>query len=90
MNNDLKSCSDILPAAQQRLWGELIDVPEEFILYGGTAVALYLGHRESVDFDFFALEGFDPDDLYEIVPFLQDTKVVKKSPNNIILRGGQS
>jgi hypothetical protein len=25
---------------------------ERFVLYGGTAIALYLGHRESVDFDF--------------------------------------
>ena len=43
---------DMLLAPQRRLWDELIDVPEQFVLYGGTAVALYLGHRDSVDFDF--------------------------------------
>ena len=37
---------DILPAAQRQLWTELNDVPPEFVLYGGTAIALHLGHRE--------------------------------------------
>lgn len=43
----------VLPAAQQELWPLLIEVPEYYVLYGGTAVALRYGHRESVDFDFF-------------------------------------
>ena len=46
----------ILPSAQRRLWDELRDVPETFILYGGTAIALQIGHRHSVDFDFFVFE----------------------------------
>lgn len=29
-------------------------------LAGGTALALHLGHRESIDFDFFSAETFDP------------------------------
>ena len=44
---------EILPATQKRLWEELTDVPKQFILFGGTAIALYLGHRDSIDFDFF-------------------------------------
>jgi len=32
---------------------------EGFYLAGGTAVALQLGHRHSVDFDFFTPEAFD-------------------------------
>jgi hypothetical protein len=39
---------DILPAEQQRLWPELSQLPEHFVLYGGTAVALRLGGRQSV------------------------------------------
>ncbi len=31
-----------------------------FYLAGGTALALQLGHRRSVDFDWFSREGFDP------------------------------
>ena len=46
---------DILPAAQRKLWPELKPVQQQgFVLYGGTAIALRLGHRQSVDFDFFS------------------------------------
>jgi hypothetical protein len=44
---------EILPPAQRKLWNELSETPREFVLYGGTALALHLGHRHSVDFDFF-------------------------------------
>jgi hypothetical protein len=44
--------SDILPESQLRLWPELEAVPSDFILYGGTGLALQLGHRASEDFDF--------------------------------------
>jgi hypothetical protein len=45
---------DILPSAQRSLWPHLVQVPCHFVLYGGTAIALCLGHRQSVDFDFFS------------------------------------
>ena len=45
---------DILPAAQQEIWPLLAPASAlGFVLYGGTAVALHLGHRTSIDFDFF-------------------------------------
>ena len=74
---------EILLVPQQKLWNELVDVPDSFILYGGTAVALHLGHRESVDFDFFGSETFDPDDLYKRVSFLENSKVIQKSENTL-------
>ncbi len=43
---------DVLSAAQRALWPELAGLPRGFVLYGGTALALRLGHRVSVDFDF--------------------------------------
>lgn len=43
---------EVLAAAQRKLWTELSAVPGEFTLYGGTALALHLGHRNSIDFDF--------------------------------------
>lgn len=50
-----KPCVEILPPAQQRLWTELRPAAGlGFALYGGTAIALRLGHRSSVDFDFFS------------------------------------
>jgi hypothetical protein len=45
---------DALPAVQRSLWPFLALTPRHFTLYGGTAVALRLGHRESVDFDWFS------------------------------------
>jgi nucleotidyltransferase AbiEii toxin of type IV toxin-antitoxin system len=52
-----------LPPAQQRLWPELFETLQEFTLYGGTAIALRLGHRSSIDFDFFANSPFTPSTL---------------------------
>ncbi len=55
-----------LPPPQLRLWQELGQVPSDFVLYGGTAVALRLGHRSSVDFDFFSSQSFEPQHLKEL------------------------
>ena len=66
---------DLLPPAQRRLWDELGGVPPRFTLYGGTAIALYLGHRESLDFDFFGSEPFNPQQLYTAVPFLKGAEI---------------
>ena len=35
------------------------DIMEQFCLAGGTALALYLGHRRSVDLDLFTSCAFD-------------------------------
>jgi hypothetical protein len=63
---------DTLPESQRRLWPELDAVPSDFVLYGGTALALQLGHRVSEDFDFFSSSGFDPDRLRSQLPFFRD------------------
>jgi hypothetical protein len=47
-------------------------VPRDFVLYGGTGIALQLGHRGSEDFDFFASSGFDADRLRSRLPFFRD------------------
>jgi Nucleotidyl transferase AbiEii toxin, Type IV TA system len=77
---------EILPAAQRRLWDELADVPDEFTLYGGTAIALHLGHRESVDFDFFGKTHFDPDDLLAFLPFLSAAEVIQRQADTLTVR----
>jgi hypothetical protein len=64
---------DILPESQRRLWPELDAVPPEFVLYGGTGLALQLGHRSSEDFDFFSSAGFDPERLRAQLPFFRDS-----------------
>lgn len=74
---------DILPTTQRRLWDELPAVPDCFTLYGGTAVALHLGHRTSIDFDFFAFEDINPQALLDDVPFLDGAKVLQQAKNTL-------
>jgi hypothetical protein len=73
----------ILPEQQRRLWSELNSVPQTFRLCGGTAIALHLGHRSSVDFDFISTEKFDPDWLLSEVSFLRGSRVVQKAANTL-------
>jgi hypothetical protein len=82
---------DILSPVQQAVWKELSQIPETFTLYGGTAIALYLGHRQSVDFDFFCFEDFDPDTLFEGIPLLKGGQITQRAANTLtcnIDRGG--
>ena len=81
----------ILPPPQLQLWPELDATPEHFTLYGGTALALRLGHRASVDFDFFSNQSFDPDELAASIPYLKGAERVRVSSNTLtcrIERGG--
>jgi hypothetical protein len=74
---------DILPAAQRRLWPELSEVPDEFVLYGGTALALHLGHRTSIDFDFFSGLPLDLAELEAGTAFLTNAKVIQREKNTL-------
>jgi hypothetical protein len=75
---------DTLPPSQRRLWSELSDIPPDFVLYGGTALALRLGHRTSEDFDFFSNESFQPDDLERRILFLAGSTRLQSSPNTLV------
>jgi hypothetical protein len=77
---------DILPDAQRALWAELAAIPSEFVLCGGTAIALQLGHRQSVDFDFFSSRAFDPAQLYSTVPLLGGSTVLQQAANTLTCR----
>ena len=57
---------DALPEAQRALWPALARIPDSCVLYGGTALALRLGHRASVDFDFFSSAAIDFDALFDL------------------------
>ena len=82
MTHSFKPCMTILPVAQQRLWPELRSAPAlGLVLYGGTAIALRLGHRPSVDFDFFTDKPLDRTALFEALPFLRQSTVLQDEPN---------
>lgn len=73
---------EILPPAQRQLWANLTPIQElGFVLYGGTAIALHLGHRYSVDFDFFSSNPVNPAALRSRLPFLQETSLLQEHKN---------
>jgi len=78
-----KPRTDILPSPQRVLWEELHTTPEHFTLYGGTALALHLGHRESVDFDFFSRQPFTADELIRSIPYLRDAEILAVKKNSL-------
>ncbi len=77
---------NILPKPQLKLWEELYNTPQYFILYGGTAIALRLGHRVSIDFDFFSSNEFDPEQLYREIPYLKDSIILQQTTNTLTCR----
>jgi hypothetical protein len=83
MSNVFRPHLDTLPPAQRLLWPELIQTPGHFTLYGGTAIALHLAHRQSVDFDFFSVEPFEPGTLLKEIPYLKGAVPRQSSPNTL-------
>jgi hypothetical protein len=82
MTSAFKPRMEILPPAQQRLWPELRPAAQlGFALYGGTAIALQLGHRESVDFDFFSDKPLDRDAIHAAFPFIALSTVLQDQQN---------
>jgi hypothetical protein len=73
----------ILPEPQRRLWAELKDTPKTFVLYGGTALALRLGHRQSEDFDFFSNKPFRAASLREGIPYLKHAEMSQFQDNTL-------
>ncbi len=56
---------DILSKERFEILPLLANFKKDFYLAGGTALALQLGHRDSVDFDFFSPKDIDTAKLFE-------------------------
>ncbi|MBV5298188.1 MAG: nucleotidyl transferase AbiEii/AbiGii toxin family protein [Rhodoferax sp.] len=75
---------EVLPPAQKRLWPELRAAAElGFALYGGTAIALRLGHRHSVDFDFFSEKPLDRAAIHAAFGFMARSTVWQDRQNTL-------
>lgn len=82
MTRKFTPCMDILPPAQKRLWPALRNAPNlGFTLYGGTAIALRLGHRDSVDFDFFSENPLDRESIKAAFPFIEQSTTLQSRGN---------
>ncbi|HEY8064922.1 MAG TPA: nucleotidyl transferase AbiEii/AbiGii toxin family protein [Methylosinus sp.] len=77
---------DALPAAQRGLWSLLARIPRHYALYGGTAIALRLGHRTSVDFHFFSdvpLDDAAKSALLDVLHGLGRVSVLQNDKNTL-------
>ncbi len=56
---------DILDPERKEILNKLEAFKDKFYLAGGTALALQIGHRDSLDFDFFSRENMDTVKLFD-------------------------
>jgi Nucleotidyl transferase AbiEii toxin, Type IV TA system len=77
---------DVLPLAQNEIWSSLVPAPHlNFVLYGGTAIALHLGHRESLDFDFFRSDPLDKDQIRANFQFVRGAAILRDAPDTLAI-----
>jgi len=81
---------EVLTQKQLNLLPLLKVFSKNFGLVGGTAIALYLGHRKSIDFDLVSLKEFDNLKIRkEILKFKKSFKVIidQKGEYSIVIDG---
>ena len=57
---------------------------QDFNLVGGTALALQLGHRTSIDIDLFSLNSFSPQELYEELKNIFSVTITMERKNTML------
>jgi hypothetical protein len=69
----------------ERTLRDLQQVPlaTRFYLAGGTGLALQLGHRRSVDLDFFLGEDFEVETIVQKIQQLEGFSLVSKTPGTL-------
>ena len=83
MSNENNLHWEILDKHRLALLPKLVVFKDRFYLAGGTALALYLGHRDSIDFDFFTAKDFDsPSLMEELRTIFQELPIEEKMSHN--------
>lgn len=77
----------VLPRGSRELLAKLgsLRLPEleGWTLAGGTGLALQLGHRVSIDFDFFRTDGFSPDLLFRCLRRTGEVEVLQEDDRTL-------
>ena len=61
-------------------------VLNDFVLAGGTALSLQLGHRKSNDIDIFSVNKHDYDEIYKYIDHnYEDIDIISKDENSLQL-----
>ena len=60
------------------------DKLKEFILVGGTALGLKIGHRLSVDIDLFSTTDFAPNSLEDYLQNNYDAEITRIANNTVL------
>jgi hypothetical protein len=72
-----------LPRAQLQIWPQLAPAPDlSFVLYGGTAVALQLGHRISIDF--LSAKPLDKPALATRFALMPAARTIQENENTLV------
>src|SRR4051812_12840772 len=86
MPRSLDARIDSLPKAQQEIWPLLAPARDlSLVLYGGTAVALHLGHRVSIDFDFFSAAPLDKKRIETSLAFMRGAATIQEDENTLVV-----
>lgn len=76
----------VLPPEQLQFWNrDASEMPSGFVLYGGTAVALQCGHRQSVDFDWFASKRGLLDSVERFLERFRSCRVLQRDPRMLVV-----
>jgi Nucleotidyl transferase AbiEii toxin, Type IV TA system len=86
MPDSFEPRTEILPRAQQEIWPLLTPAPRlSLVLYGGTAIAPHLGHRISVDFDFFRTEPLNKKDIERSFTFVRNAQTIREDESTLVV-----
>lgn len=79
---------EILDGPQKSLLAQLErgGIPSAVYLAGGTGLALHLGHRRSVDLDFFSSEVFEAEELLTVLRQIGEFQVRRNDPGTLTAR----
>lgn len=76
---------NVLPKQQQEIYPYLSFAKDYgFILFGGTAIALQIKHRISIDFDFFKQESLSTKDKEKILQKLPSDKIIQDDIDTLV------
>jgi hypothetical protein len=70
---------NILDQSRLDILPKLTNLADQFYLAGGTGLALQLGHRDSVDFDFFTKDDFSNTEVFNKIKTAFEGEVIVKN-----------